>query len=123
MSTITCGSIVYEGFCKKDNGKTFVREQENYIHVIYQKDEWTRILVSITVLTKDNLPKLQKYFLHDIDQKHYKDIQAGNVLYRITEMCEPQLAEKVFYNKDEAIQAVLQCLRGSNTVKIGADSE
>lgn len=111
-AAITKNGITYTGFDSKDNGNIIVEEKGDYIYVIHQVDEWTREHVSIIVLNRNNLHEHQKYFLHNISVKNYRDIQNGKTLYRVTEFCHESLAEKVFYSKNEAIQKVTKYLLG-----------
>ena len=113
-ATLTNGIATYTGFEKNDNGKTFVEEKNDYIYISYQANEWTQYLVPILILTKENINEKRKYFLNDISLKNYADINEGKTLYRITLFCDNSLAEKVFYDKDEAINSVLLNFKETN---------
>ena len=102
--------VVYTGFDPHHNGNITIEEKHDHIYINKQTNEWTKVLMSITVLTKNNIVNARQYFLHDISPKDYKAIEHGATLYRITEFCEKELAEKVFYSKEDAVNAVVNYL-------------
>ena len=102
--------VKYTGYNTENNGKITIEEKGDYIYINKQRNEWTKILVTITVLSKSNIEDKKRYFLHDISYRDYKNIENGTTLYRITEFCGKEIAEKVFYSKEEAIKAVVNYL-------------
>ena len=106
IAKYTANGVTYTGFDDKDNGKIFVEEKGDYTYVVKQVDEWTQKHITITALNRDNITEKSRYFLHDISRQNYKDLNEGKTLYRVCEFCDASLAEKVFYDKEEAIKAI-----------------